>query len=184
MTLPLSSSAASGILMETNRLLLRFFSPEDHTDLQEILGDSETMRFSESAYSPERTKHFLTEFCIGKRGAIAAVHKESGKVIGYLLFREESADVYEAGWFFNRQYWGMGYAQEACRALLSYAFTVRHAHRVFAETTDGNRSVLLMLRLGMKPEGVLRSHIRNNTGHWTDIMLYGILETEWRKREH
>ena len=65
--------------METNRLLLRFFSPEDHTDLQEILGDSETMRFSESAYSPERTRHFLTEFCIGKRGAIAAVHKESGK---------------------------------------------------------------------------------------------------------
>lgn len=167
-------------LMETERLLLRFFCSLDRDDLQEIFGDEETMRFSEPVFSPEQTERFLADFCLTKRAALAAVEKKTGKVIGYLLFREEAPDVYEAGWFFNRNYWGKGYAVEACRALLRYAFTVRQAHRVFAETTDGDRSVRVMRRIGMKPEGVLRKHLRDKQGNWVDFILYGILETEWK----
>ena len=169
-------------LAETERLILRFFRSEDENDLHEILGDEETMRFSEPAFHPEQTRRFLADFCIAKHGAIAAVQKETGKVIGYLLFREDSAEVYEMGWFFNRQYWGKGYAQEACRVLLHYAFTTCRAHRVFAETTDGDRCVRLMRRLTMKPEGVLRKHIRDNKGNWADMILYGILIEEWQEK--
>lgn len=168
-------------LAETERLTLRFFRSEDENDLHQILGDEETMRFSEPAFHPEQTRCFLTDFCIAKHGAIAVIQKETEKVIGYLLFRKDSAEVYEAGWFFNRQYWGKGYAQEACGALLHYAFVACRAHRVFAETIDGDRCVRLMLRLGMKPEGVLRKHIRDNKGNWADMLLYGILKEEWQE---
>ena len=48
---------------------------------------------------------------------------------------------------------GQGYAFEACRALLGYAFCRMGAHKVFAETIDGGRLVRLMEKLGMKREG-------------------------------
>ena len=68
-------------LAETKRLTLRFFQLEDENDLHQILGDEETMRFSEPAFHPEQTRRFLTDFCIAKHGAIAAVQKETEKEV-------------------------------------------------------------------------------------------------------
>ncbi len=45
-------------LIETARLILREFQPEDAADLQEILGDWETMRYCEPPYDLEKTKSF------------------------------------------------------------------------------------------------------------------------------
>ena len=99
----------------------------------------------------------------------------AGKVIGYLLFRPFGEGVYEIGWFFNRAFWRQGYAYEACKAVLDDAFDRRNAHKVFAETIDGERSVPLMKKLGMRPEGVQRSQTKDPLGNWADLYLYGIL---------
>ena len=69
----------------------------------------------------------------------------------------------------------MGYAYEACKAVLDDAFDRRNAHKVFAETIDGERSVPLMKKLGMRPEGVQRSQTKDPLGNWADLYLYGIL---------
>ena len=74
--------------IETPRMTICDFTLEDAADLQEILGDDETMKYCEPAYDFEKTQEFLTSFCIGRKGAVAAVHKESGKMIGYILFNE------------------------------------------------------------------------------------------------
>ena len=142
--------------IETERLAVRGFALEDEADLHEILGDAQTMRFLESPYDREKTQRFLAEFCIARRGAMAAQRKDSGKVIGYILLREEAPGVLEMGWVFHRAHWGQGYAQEACRAALDAAFAQRGAHKVFAETIDAGRSARLMRRLGMVCEGVRR----------------------------
>ena len=164
--------------VETKRLLLRDFVPEDAADLYEILGDEETMKYCEPVYDMVRTEKFLTDFCIGRRGGVAAVCRDSGKVIGYILFHGEENGVYEIGWFFNRSYWGQGYAFEACRAVLDYAFGRKRARKVFAETIDAGRSVRLMEKLGMKREGLQRSQVKNPAGEWADLYLYGILREE------
>ncbi len=91
--------------IETERIIIRNFAPNDTVDLHEILGDEETMEKCEPAYSFEKTKAFLDSFCIGRNGAVAAVHKDSGKLIGYILFNEQCDGVYEMGWFFNRKFW-------------------------------------------------------------------------------
>ena len=70
--------------IETPRMLIRNFIPEDANDLYEILGDAETMEYSEPPYDWDKTKQFLASFCIARGRAVAAVHKESGKVIGYI----------------------------------------------------------------------------------------------------
>ncbi len=71
--------------IETPRMIIRDFTLGDAADLHEIFGDDETMENCEPAYDFEKTKEFLTSFCIGRKGAVAAVHKERNKVIGYSL---------------------------------------------------------------------------------------------------
>lgn len=165
--------------IETTRLLVRAFLMDDASDLYEILSDDETMKYCEPPYDFEKTKKFLAEFCIERKGAVAAVHKQSGKVIGYILFNEYTENVYEMGWFFNRKYWQNGYAYEACQAVIDHAFTKLKAHKIFAETIDSVKSVALMKKLGMQSEGIQRSHTKDLNGQWTDLYVYGLLEEDW-----
>lgn len=161
--------------LETERMTVRDFAMDDLEDLQAILGDEETMAYSEPTYTRERTAEFLRQFCIEKKGAVAAVLKATGRVIGYILFHELDEGVYEMGWFFNRACWGHGYAFEACKAVVDHAFNQQNAHKIFAETIDGGRSVGLMKKLGMKPEGIRRSQVKDRSGTWADLYLYGLL---------
>ena len=164
--------------IETDRMVIRDFTMNDVNDMQDILGDEETMKNCEPVYTIEKTADFLQTFCIGKRGAVAAVHKETAKVIGYILFNGFDEGVYEIGWFFNRNFWGQGFAYESCKAVIDYAFDKMNAHKVFAETIDGIKSVHLMEKLGTKPEGIQRSQTKDNSGNWADLYLYGILSED------
>lgn len=166
------------MFLETPRMMIRDFVPEDAADLQEILGDTETMKNCEPAYELEKTRRFLLDFCIGRKGAVAAVQKESGKVIGYILFHESGEGVYEMGWFFHRGFWRQGYAYESCSAVIDHAFGQRKAHKIFAETIDTVKSVGLMQKLGMRLEGIQRSQTRDRYGNWADLYFYGLLEEE------
>lgn len=137
------------------------------------------MKNCEPPYSFEKTKTFLQDFCITKRGAFAAVLKESGKVIGYILFKESEPSVYEIGWIFNRQHWRRGFACESCRAVMEHGFFELNAHKIFAETIDGVKSAGLMKKLGMRLEGIQCEQTDDNFGSWADLYLYGALQSEW-----
>lgn len=165
--------------LETNRMTIRDFVPEDAADLYDILGDRETMENCEPAYSPEKTKSFLHSFCIDRKGAVAAVHKERGKVIGYILLHEFDRGVYEIGWFFNRRYWRQGYAYEACKAVMDYAFCHMNAYKIFAETVDMVRSAGLIKKLGMQFEDVQQA--KDAHGNWVDLYCYRLFYQDWRE---
>lgn len=164
--------------LETARTIIREFTPGDLDDLQEIFGDGKTTKNCESPFSEEKTLRFLNTFCIEKHGALACVHRESEKLIGYILFNEFDPGIYEMGWIFHRAFWRQGFAYETCKALLDHAFDVLHAHKVFAETIDSVRSVELMKKLGMKLEGIQRQQTMDNEGNWADLYLYGMLNTD------
>lgn len=167
--------------IETPRMIIRDFIPEDVADLHEIFGDNETMENCEPAYDLEKTKAFLTSFCIDRKGAVAAVHRESGKMMGYILFNELDEGVYEMGWIYNRNFWRQGYAYESCKAVIDNAFEERKAHKVFAEAIDAVKSVGLMKKLGMQLEGIQRSQTRDNHGNWADLYFYGLLAENWKQ---
>lgn len=169
--------------IETERLLIRPFTPEDAEGLHAIFGDDEAMKNCEPAYDFAKTVEFLDSFCIGRNGALAAVHQESGALVGYILFKELEPRVWEMGWIFNRRFWRQSYAYESCRAVIDYAFGEKHAHKIMAEAIDGVKSVGLMKKLGMTCEGVQRSHTLDNDGTWADLYLYGLLEDEWSKAQ-
>ena len=166
------------MLLETERMIIRDFVSDDANDLYEILGDAETMQSCEPAYDFERTREFLHKFCIARRGAFAAARRDSGKVIGYILFKPWGESVYEMGWIFNRSYWRQGLAQEACSAVIAYGFRELNVHKIVAETIDCEKSVPLMEKLGLKREGIQRSQARDSAGNWADMYLYGLLRED------
>ena len=161
--------------IETPRMLIRNFIPEDANDLYEILGDAETMEYSEPPYDMDKTKLFLASFCIARGRGVAAVHKESGKVIGYILFSEMQPGAYELGWFFNRHFWRQGYAYEACKAVMDHAFRTMEVENIFAETIDGVKAVGLMQKLGMQLEEIQHDHENHR-----DWYVYGMEKCDWK----
>ena len=167
--------------IETPRMIIRDFTRSDAADLHDIFGDDETMENCEPAYDFEKTKEFLTSFCIDRKGAVAAVHKESGKMMGYILFKRQDEGVYEMGWIYNRNFWQQGYAYESCKAVIDYAFRDLKAHKVFAEAIDAVKSVGLMQRLGMQLEGIQRSQTKDNHGNCADLYFCGLLKEDWRR---
>ncbi len=167
--------------LETQRLRIREFVPGDAWDLYEILGDAETMAYSEPPYSFRRTQAFLEDFCIRKKAALAAEEKSSGKVIGYLLFHPLEEGVYELGWFFNRSCWRRGYAYEGCAAVKEYAFTQLGVRKLVAETIDAERSVPLMEKLGMVLEG--SEQVRDPAGNRTELYCYAVSREDGERCE-
>lgn len=160
--------------IETERMIIRNFHMGDVNDLHEILSDAETMKNLEPEYGFEQTQKFMEEFCIARKGALAAVLKDSKKVIGYILFKPWEESVYEMGWIFNKNYWRQGYTYEACSQLIAYAFHEMDVHKVVAETIDCQKSVPLMEKLGMKLEDIQKNQAKDNLGNWADLYLYGI----------
>lgn len=43
------------------------------------------------------------------------------------------------------------------------------------------KSVGLMQKLGMQPEGIQRSQTKDIHGNWADLYFYGLLEDDWSK---
>lgn len=167
--------------IETQRMVIRWFLPEDAGDLHDILGDEETMRNCEPPFDFKKTQNFLNTFCIAGRGAMAAVHKETRKVIGYILFNKLEEGTFEMGWIFNRSFWRQGFAYEACRNVMEYAFQKWPARKVVAETIDTVKSVGMMRKLGMRFEGIKKVQSAGNSGPVGDLYLYSLDKSEWER---
>ncbi len=79
-------------------------------------------------------------------------------------YRETDFESKELGYVLNRNYWGKGFAAEACAAVIQAALSAG-AHRIYAECDPKNAaSWKLLERLGF----VREAHFRQNVYFWTD----------------
>jgi [ribosomal protein S5]-alanine N-acetyltransferase len=79
------------------------------------------------------------------------------------------------GFAIDRLYWGRGIGAEATRAAVAWAFEEFGLAKIWATTDVRNtRSRHLLEKLGMKCEGVFRSHELARDGR-TDKIFYGLL---------
>lgn len=77
---------------------------------------------------------------------------------------------------------GKGLARAACRAVLGHCFDTLRLHRVEIRVApDNDRSLAIPRALGFREEGRLREVERMGDG-WMDLVVFSLLETEWRQR--
>ncbi len=86
----------------------------------------------------------------------------------------------ELGCIIGREHWGRGYAGEAQRCAVRFAFDELGLHRLEADThPDNEASSRSLERLGFRPEGRLRERWVVG-GAFSDSVVWGLLVTEWR----
>ena len=143
--------------IQTDRLVIRNFVPEDWQDLQETAiryEASEYAKYDHQWPTSEEEIKGVTEWFAGGDHFLAVCLKATGKLIGFIsLPRKENGDgvVYGFGYVFNADYQGQGYATEGCGAVLDYAFGELEADRVTTGTAAANLpSCRLLEKLGMK----------------------------------
>ena len=119
----------------------------------------------------------------GGTGARLAVDRVSdGGFIGWCSLNRWNPDYRSAslGYCFDDAAWGHGYATEAARALLRWAFDTLDLNRVQAETDTRNvASARVLEKLGFVREGTLREDCVVN-GEVSDSWVYGLIRREWR----
>ncbi|MBD8499570.1 GNAT family N-acetyltransferase [Paenibacillus arenosi] len=83
----------------------------------------------------------------------------------------------ELGYWIGEEYWGKGYATEASKAVISFAFAEKKYHRVFARFFASNpASGRVMEKVGMVEEGRLVQHVYKE-GKYEDLIHYGVINT-------
>lgn len=178
--------------MNTERLTIRRFTPEDWKDLHEYLTLEEVVKYEPyNAYSLEECKEEALKR--SRNEAFWAVClTENNKLIGNLYFEQQEPKefmTWEIGYVFNPAYYGKGYATEACIKMLHYAFESLGARRVIGCCNPENEaSWRLLERLSMRREGHFLKHVyfkKTPEGNpiWHDGYHYAILAEEWLKRE-
>jgi [ribosomal protein S5]-alanine N-acetyltransferase len=85
----------------------------------------------------------------------------------------------ELGYWLGKEYWSCGYATEAARAVLQYAFEEMQLERIFAKHFERNpASGRVLQKIGMQREGTLRHHYCK-WGEYQNLVVYGMLHHEW-----
>jgi RimJ/RimL family protein N-acetyltransferase len=146
--------------IETKRLIIRNFKVDDWRDLQELILQREASEYAPYDHtwptSDEEIRDVAEWFASGD-GFLATCLKSTGKLIGFIGLNEndnETCKAYGLGYGFNFDYHGKGYATEACRAILNYAFCEMNADLVNSGTAAKNEpSVRLLKRLGFEKVG-------------------------------
>jgi len=174
--------------METERLIIRRFRPEDWKDLHEYLSQEEVVKYEPyDVFSEEASKQEAIDRAEND-DFWAVCLKGTDKLIGNIYFAKQDFDTWELGYVFNSRYHGKGYATEASRAVMNDVFINKNAHRVIAMCNVLNTSSWKLLeRLGMRREGHLHQNIyfkkdENDQPIWADTFEYAILKAEWLKQ--
>ncbi|MBU9683545.1 GNAT family N-acetyltransferase [Burkholderia gladioli] len=107
--------------------------------------------------------------------------RESRGMIGEvgMYIESGSKQTCDIGWSLNRAFCGQGYATEAAKWLIEFAFRERRLHRITSNaSTQNTESIRLMERLGMRREGTTRESMLVH-GVWHDEHRYAMLSREW-----
>ena len=137
------------VFLETERLILRQFDPDDVANLVELDGDPEVTLYITGGRPTSRedveSQNLPAYLDYYRRypgyGFWAVVEKSSGDFIGWFHFRPEPdhpSDQPELGYRLRKSSWGKGYATEGSVALIAKGFTEFGVRRVVASAMAAN----------------------------------------------
>lgn len=175
-------------MLATRRLLMRGWREADLAPFAAMGADPEVMRYfpflHDRAESDRVAQSIQDRFRAWGYGFWAAESADAPFVgfvgLSRVGFRGDLHGKIELGWRLGRRYWGRGYATEAARAALGFAFACAEAPEVVAFTPEINaRSIAVMERLGMRRDGAFE-HPGLAPGPLKRFALYRIERDDFR----
>lgn len=179
--------------IETQRYILRIPKIEDAEEIYERWGtDKEKMA--------EYKEHKLYRNVIEAKALITAAiqetengvvfwiieDKKTNKIVGYIKLPSgiKKDKKREVAFYFLKDWRNDGTPEEVLSGVIDYIFTneeyetiIMKFYAAYKDDTELLNSILL--RIGMKREGILRNRLINNEGQKIDKYIYSILKEEW-----
>ncbi len=146
--------------LETDRLLLRQFCERDFAEYERMTANMDVMRYTggKTCIGVEAWRHMASlvgHWQLRGYGYYAAESKANGKLVGRIGFGNPTGwPGFELGWTLAPEHQGHGFATEAARRLLDYAFDeMDRSHVISLIHPDNTPSRRVAERLGEKIEG-------------------------------
>jgi RimJ/RimL family protein N-acetyltransferase len=144
--------------IETARLHLRMFRPDDLDNLATLLADADVIRYVGNGLpiprqeSEDALHSIIRHWDNHGFGRWAIIDKEAQKFIGFGGLRSLMGTP-EVVYHFARAYWGQGLATETARASLRFGFDEHQFNHIVAVAKPENAaSIHVMEKVGMKYE--------------------------------
>ena len=179
--------------METLRVIIQPMKPADYDTFLPLTTKSPELwkYFTKDLSNPEELKSWVTDAMKEKeecrRMPFTIIDRDTKEICGSSSFGNISFcdSRLEIGWsWLAADYIGMGVNMAVKFALMSFAFEIMQMERVEAKTDFLNeRAKAGLLKIGMIPEGVLRSHMLMPGGRRRDSAYYSMLKDEWKERK-
>ncbi len=136
--------------METERLII---DPVRETDKEDyfinISHDKKVLETFICRYA-ETLEDFDFSTYPAREDLFAIRLKETGRLIGVILYFDEADGACEIGYGIGSGWWNRGYVTEAAKAFINYLFTEKGMHTVYASFFTGNdASRRVMEKCGM-----------------------------------
>ncbi len=173
--------------LDTDRLLLRPFLLSDAPDVQRLAGNwaiADTTLNVPHPYEDGMAEAWISthqaKFEAGELVVFAITLKADSELVGAIGFQvDRSFDRAELGYWIGEPFWGLGYCTEAATSIVEYGFAKLELFRLHAGHLERNpASGRVLQKIGMLKEGIARQHIKK-WGKFEDLVLYGLLRSEW-----
>ncbi len=161
-------------ILETPRLYLREFVPDDADALALVVSDAETMRYYPSPMDRAGVEEWIARnrrrYAQNGHGLWAIELKSTGEFLGdcgVTVQLVDGAEEIEIGYHLRRDRWGHGYATEAARACRDWVFA----------NLDASYVVSLI-----RPENMPSRRVaeRNGMTVWKETMYRDLLHCVYR----
>lgn len=178
--------AVSGLdipTLETERLILRPLREADAATFCELLQDPDVVRYIGDGTIPSAddcwraVAAWLGHWALRGYGPWAVTERESGAFMGRVgIHFPYGWPQPELGYTLGKKFWHRGYATEACRAALDWAFAERDFPELVSYIYPANTaSIRVATKLGETLRGTTALRER-------EVLVYAITRAEWEAR--
>lgn len=133
------------IFLKTKRITLRYITQNDFEELKNILQDKDVMYAWEYNFSDEDVQNWINQnlerYKKYNLGFFLIVENSSGTILGQAALMPDFINehkYYEIGYILKKEYWHQGFASEAAKVLIHYAFNTLKLKEVIFEIRPEN----------------------------------------------
>ena len=172
--------------LNTERLLLNPFKESDASLVAKLAGDKRVVEMTESIPYPYESsmavswiKDHQKQREDGLNYIFAIRLRENEELIGCInIDLNTKHNRGYLGYWLGYEYWGKGYCTEALKRIIKFGFEEKNLNKIWAEYKTINiASGRVMEKVGMKHEGIMRNHYKEDEDNYLDMSIKSILSS-------